>query len=282
MLDDFFVRALLAGIGVALVAGPFGCFIVWRGLAYYGDTLSHSALLGIALGILLNLNLTVSVFLVAVLVSVCLLFLQNRRGMSADSMLGLLSHTALACGLVVLAAIGAGRIDLPAFLFGDILSVSETDLAWIFGGGVIALMTLGFIWRRLFAATVNRELAAAEGMNPAITDLVFMLLLALVIAIAMKVVGVLLITAMLILPAVTARRLAASPESMALVAVFAGAAAVAIGLWASLEYDTPSGPSIVVAAAALFVVSLLPLARLARRRPGAQSPSLPGDPPSNT
>ena len=120
MLDDFFVRALLAGVGVALVAGPFGCFIVWRGLAYYGDTLSHSALLGIALGIMLNINLTISVFLVAGLGAVCLLFLQNRRGMSADSMLGLLSHTALACGLVVLAAIGSGRIDLPAFLFGPI------------------------------------------------------------------------------------------------------------------------------------------------------------------
>lgn len=259
MLDDFFMRAMLAGIGVALVTGPFGCFIVWRGLAYYGDTLSHSALLGIALGLLFNLDLTVSVFVVAVAVSAGLLYLQRRRGMSADAMLGMLSHTALACGLVVLAAVGSNRVDLPAFLFGDILAVSATDLAWIYGIAIAALLCLRLIWTPLFAATVNRELADAEGMHPARTDLVFMTLLALVIAIAMKVVGVLLITAMLILPAVTARRLTTNPEMMAVIAVLAGALSVALGLAASLWYDTPSGPSIVVAGAVLFAICLLPI-----------------------
>ncbi|MGB7301264.1 MAG: zinc ABC transporter permease subunit ZnuB [Burkholderiaceae bacterium] len=256
MFDDFFIRALLAGIGVAIIAGPLGCFIVWRRMAYYGDTLSHSALLGVALALLLNINITFAVFAVALLASLSLLALQKRGEMSADSLLGLLSHTALALGLVVLAMLSSIQIDLMGFLFGDILAVSSRDLLIIYGGGLLVLVVLGLIWQRLFAATINKELAQAEGMQPDTVNLVFMLLMAVVIAIAMKVVGVLLITALLIIPAATARRFASSPEQMAFFASLVGMVSVVIGLFSSLTWDTPSGPSIVVAASLLFVLSL--------------------------
>lgn len=258
MLDDFFTRAIVAGVGVALVAGPLGCFIVWRRLAYFGDTLSHAALLGVALALLLQIDITLAVFLVSAFVSLALLILRRRASLSSDALLGLLAHSALAVGLVVLAFMTWVRIDLMGFLFGDILAVSKSDIAIIWIGGAIVLAVLATIWRPLFAATVNTELAEAEGMNPQRADVLFMLLMALVIAISMKIVGVLLITAMLIIPAATARRFTTGPEQMAILAAVIGAAAVVAGLFGSLEWDTPSGPSIVVAALVFFVMSLAP------------------------
>ncbi len=266
MLDDFFTRAILAGVGVALVAGPLGCFIVWRRLAYFGDTLSHAALLGVALAFLFEINITVAVFAVSAFVSIALMLLQRGATLSADALLGLLAHSALALGLVVLAFMTWVRIDLMGFLFGDILAVSKTDLVVIWLGGAAVLGVLALIWRPLFAATVNRELAEAEGMRPDRANVVFMLLMAAVIAISMKIVGVLLITAMLIIPAAAARRVATGPEQMAILAAAIGAAAVIGGLFGSLEWDTPSGPSIVVAALALFLLSLVRFPRLASSR----------------
>lgn len=259
MLDDFFLRAVIGGIGVALLAGPLGCFIVWRRLAYFGDTLSHSALLGVALALLFEMNITLTVFAISVCVSLILMMLQHRAALSSDTLLGLLAHSALAVGLVVLAFMTWVRVDLMGFLFGDILSITRMDLAIIWGGGVCVLVTLAVIWRSLFAATVSHELARAEGVNPVLANTVFMILMAAVIAISMKIVGVLLITALLIIPAAAARRVSSSPEQMAVIAVIVGVAAVCLGLFGSLELDTPAGPSIVVAALMFFIVSILPL-----------------------
>ena len=271
MLDDFFVRALVAGIGVALVAGPLGCFIVWRRLAYFGDTLSHSALLGVALALLLQVNIIASVFVTSALVALSLLLLQRRASLSSDSLLGLLAHSSLALGLVALAFLPSVRIDLMGFLFGDILAVSLTDIAVIYIGGAAVLLVLVFVWRPLFAATVNYELAEAEGMNPARANVIFMFLMATVIAISMKIVGVLLITALLIIPAATARRVTSGPEAMALIAVVIGVVSVISGLFASLEWDPPSGPTIVVAALVLVLLALLPVAGILRPRPRPHS-----------
>ncbi len=262
MFDDFFTRAILAGVGVAVVAGPLGCFIVWRRLAYFGDTLAHAGLLGVALAFLFEVNIMIAVFAVSGCISIALLLLQRRAALSSDALLGLLSHSALAIGLVVLAFMTWIRIDLMGFLFGDILAVTKTDIVVIWAGGIAVLALLAAIWRPLFAGTVNHELAQAEGVNPERANFVFMLLLAAVIAISMKIVGVLLITALLIIPAAAARRFASGPEQMAVLASVIGALGVLGGLFGSLEWDTPAGPSIVVAALLLFVVSLLPLARL--------------------
>ncbi len=260
MFDDFFVRAMMAGIGVALIAAPLGCFIVWRRMAYFGDTISHSALLGVALGFLLQINIGVAVFAVAALVSLSLLSLQKHAKLSSDSLLGILSHSALALGLVVIAFMPALRVDLLGYLFGDILAVSRTDIATIYGGGLAVLLVLAWIWRPLLAETVSFDLARAEGLKPEVTRLVFMLLVALMVAITMKIVGILLITALLIIPASTARRFSGSPEGMAIAAMLVGVLSVIAGLYGSLAFDTPSGPSIVVAALMLFLaVFVLPL-----------------------
>jgi zinc transport system permease protein len=265
MLDDFFTRALVAGVGLALTTGPLGCLIVWRRMAYFGATMAHSALLGVALGFWLGIDPMGGVFLVAALVSVALLLLQRSGRLSSDTLLGILAHAALALGLVAITAMSWLRVDLMSLLFGDILAVSARDIAIVYGGGLAVLAVLVPLWRPLLAATVSADLAQAEGLHPERARIAFMLLMAVVIAIAMKIVGILLITAMLIIPAATARRLAGSPESMAVVASLLGAVAVVAGLSGSLAWDTPSGPSIVLAAFALFLLSLIPFGRRPRR-----------------
>lgn len=256
MIEDFLWRALAAGVGVALVAGPLGCFIVWRRMAYFGDSLAHSALLGVALGLIFGLNLTLGVVVSSITLALLLVLLQRQRRLASDTLLGILSHAGLALSLVALSFFETLRIDLLSYLFGDVLAVTMIDLLWIYGGGLLALAVLAVIWRNLLAATIHEELALAEGVPVVAVRLCFVMLIALVIAIAMKVVGILLITALLIIPAAAARQFARTPEQMALLAAVVGAAAVVLGLMGSMRWDTPAGPSIVTGAVALFVLCL--------------------------
>ncbi len=254
-MDDFLIRAILAGCGVAMVTAPLGSFVVWRRMAYFGDTLAHSALLGVALGFLFDINLNLAIICVAVIIALLMLALQNRRLLASDTLLGILSHSTLSLGLVVIATQDELRVDLMGYLFGDILAVSTLDLLWVWGGGIIVLGLLIRIWRPLLSLTVHEELAQVEGVAVNQIRLIFMLMIALVIAISMKIVGVLLITSMLIIPAAAARRFSQTPEQMTLIAALIGLISVALGLSASWFWDSPAGPSIVVAASLLFISS---------------------------
>lgn len=264
MMSDFFIRAMIAGIGVAMIAGPLGCFIVWRRMAYFGETISHSALLGVSLGLMLDTPIGLTVFVTAAGIALLLLLLQRSGHHSGDALLGILSHSTLAIGLVMIAFMSWVRVDLIGYLFGDILAVTQRDILIIYGGGAVVLGGLAAIWRPLLAETTSFDLAQVEGLRPHLVRFIFMLMIAGVIAIAMKIIGILLITALLVIPAVTARRFASSPEMMALAAGLIGVCAVAGGMSASLVLDTPSGPSIVVSAFILFVLSQWPSVK----RPG--------------
>jgi len=256
-MPSFLLYALLAGAAVALVAGPLGAFAVWRRMAYFGDTLAHSALLGITFGMLLGINLNLAVALGCLLLAILLVAMQNNRFLATDTLVGILSHSTLALGLVSVSLFSGTRIDLLAYLFGDILSVNTTDLItiWLVSLGVI--IAIIWLWRPLLAITVHEELAQVEGVPVKKIRTALMLLMALVIAIAMKVVGVLLITALLIIPAAAARRLTHTPEAMAMIASLLGVAAVALGLLSSYLWDSPAGPSIVLSATCLYIFSLV-------------------------
>ena len=256
MFDDFFIRALVAGIGVAIVTGPLGCFVVWRRLSYFGDTLAHSALLGVTLAYSFQFNIAFSVFLISSLIALILIKLQKRTNLPGDALLGLLAHSSLAVGLVVIGFLTFIRFDIMGLLFGDILAVNVTDLLIIWLGGGLILLVLKIIWKPLFASTVNYELAEAEGLNPDRAKAVFTILMAALIAISIKMVGLLLITGMLIIPAAMARNLSDSPFKMVLFSIIGGLLSVLIGLFSSLEFNTPSGPSIIAAALFLFILSL--------------------------
>ena len=256
-MDNFLIKALIGGLGVALVAGPFGSFIVWRRLAYFGDTLAHSALLGVALGFLLQINTTIGIVVVCQVLAILLFYSQRQRQLASDTMLGIFAHGALSLGLVALTFMEDVRIDLVAYLFGDILAISNSDLGWIFAGGGLALALLLWYWKPLLAITIHEDLARVEGIAVDRINWIFLGLIALIVAVMMKVVGMLLVTALLIIPAATARRFSRSPEMMALLASLFGCLAVAGGLLGSLQWDTPTGPTIVVTSCLLFTLSLL-------------------------
>ncbi len=254
MLDDFLVRAALAGIGVALAAGPLGAFVVWRRMAYFGDATSHAAILGVALALATDLPVGLGTLAVALAMAVTVAGLAGR-GWAMDTTLGVFAHSALAFGLVAVSFLPAVRTDLSAWLFGDILAVSVTDLAFIWGGAAAVVALLAWRWSALLTTTINEDLASASGLDPARERLVLTLALAVTVAVALKVVGALLISAMLIIPAAAARGMARNPEPMAILAALIGAGASLAGLGASLTFDTPAGPSIVAAAALAFAAS---------------------------
>ncbi len=254
MLDDFLVRAGLAGVGLSLATGPLGAFVVWRRMAYFGDATAHAAILGVALALATDLPVAAGTLVVALAMAVTVATLA-ARGWAMDTTLGVLAHSALAFGLVAVSYFPAVRTDLSAYLFGDILSVSRQDLVLVWGGAIAVAGLLVWRWQALLTATLNEDLAHASGLRPDRERLVLVLALAVVVAVALKVVGALLIAAMLIIPAAASRALARSPEGMALGAVAIGALSVLAGLRLSLWQDTPAGPSIIVAAAASFAVA---------------------------
>lgn len=257
MLDSFIANAVLAGVGIALVAAPLGCFIVWRRMAYFGATIAHSGLLGVALGLFLAIDPAIGIIAVALGLALLLYGLQRQTMLPQDTLLGVLAHVALALGLIVASMLGGSRLDLMGYLFGDILSVGTRDLAWIYGGGAAILAGMAWIWRPLLALSVHEEQAAAEGVDARRISAIFMLLLAFTVAMAMKLVGILLIAALLIMPAAAARPFSATPERMALLAAAIAVISVFAGIWASVLFDTPAGPSIVVALAGFFTLGFV-------------------------
>lgn len=254
VMADFIIRALLAGLLVALIAGPLGCFVVWRRMSYFGDTLAHSALFGLALGLLLDISLEIAVIVACLVLAVILVLLENRRELSTDTILGILAHSSLALGLVIM-SFTDNQLNLMAYLFGDLLTVSNRDLIWI---GAVVFVVLGILyknWSSLLTITLHEELAGVEGLNVIRVRLLLMLLIALIVAVSMKVIGILLITSLLIIPPACARIYSRTPESMAAIASIIGCMSVCGGLAASWFWDTPTGPSIVVTASLLFVLS---------------------------
>ena len=254
MLDDFMVRAALAGIGVAFAAAPLGCFVVWRRMAYFGDATAHAAILGVALSLAFSMSVFVGAMVVALLMALTVSLLSGR-GYAMDTLLGVLAHSALAFGLVAVSFISGVRIDLMAYLFGDILAVSRGDLAVIWSGAALVVALIGWRWSALLTSTLNADLAHASGIDPKREQLVLTLSLAVTVAVAIKVVGVLLIAAMLIIPAAAARPLSRTPESMAVAAGVVGMLSVIVGLRAAYVLDSPAGPSIVCVAALVFLAS---------------------------
>ena len=261
--EPWFLRALIGGIGIALAVGPLGCFVVWRRMAYFGDSLAHSALLGIAMGLLTGVGVNAGTIIVCGIFAVLLVWLQSMKILATDTLLGILAHAALSIGMVAISLLKTVRLNIYDYLFGDVLAVTNGDLWWIFGGGALALITIGFLWSSLVLSTIHEDLAKAEGVNAFMVNLLFMGLMTLLIAVSSRIIGILLITSLLVIPAATARPFAKSPEGMAILAGAFGVLAVIGGLAASLEFDTPAGPSIVVTATAIFAC-LFPIMAMRR------------------
>ena len=266
MIDDFLLRATLAGLAVALITAPLGCFVVWQRLAYFGETVAQAGLIGVALGLALQMDVTWGVLVVALAVAALLLWFSRQKLVALDSILGLLHHAALAAGVIATSMIKGAPVDLTGFLFGDVFAVTSTDVAIIFIGGAAVLATVAWLWQPLLRLAVHEELAAAEGVDRETVRTVFIVLLAVTIAVAMKIVGILLVMAFLVVPAVAARPLSRTPERMVLLTGLIAMGSVIAGLWLSAAVDSPGGPSIVIV---MSVLAGLSLSWAAYGRPGA-------------
>jgi zinc transport system permease protein len=256
-VEEFILRALIGGVGIAIVCGPLGCLVVWQRMTYFGAALAHSALLGIALGLLFEINLQVSILGICVAVSITLLAMEKNSQVTSDSALGIIAHGSLAIGILVLTLIPSIRLDLMSYLFGDILSIRWADIYWIAVAGSGTLLVLANIWKPLLSLIIHRDLALVDGVKESRVRLTFLILLSIVIAISMQIVGILLVVSLLIIPAASASRWAASPEQMAGYAILSGVAAVGSGIFISFFWDTPAGPSIVAAASLIYLLSVV-------------------------
>jgi len=256
-LEPFFVRALLAAIGLAIIAAPLGCFVVWRRMAYFGETIAQASLIGVAAGLALQSNLTLAVVLMTLAMAVMLMALERQRIVPVDSLLGTMHYVALALGIIATSQLSGPTVNVMGFLFGDVLAVSTPDLVMLAAAAVAVYGTLYWLWEPLLRLSIHSDLAAAEGVAVQRTRIVFTLLLALVIALAIKVVGALLAIAFLIIPAVAARPLSRTPETMAMFAIGIAVLSAVAGLYLSAAYDLPSGPSIVVAMAGFALGSMV-------------------------
>lgn len=254
---ELLLPPLLAGIILSLITGPLGTFVVWRKMSYFGDTLSHAALLGIALSFLLNINPFYAVIFLTVILAVGLIVLELQQKLAIDTLLGILAHSSLSLGVVVISLLNNIRVDLMGYLFGDLLSITLNDIYYILFGTIIVSIILYLNWNRFLFITVSEELAFSNGINIIKTKFILTLLLALTIALAMKFVGALIITSLLIIPAATARCYAKSPEQMAIFAIIIGIISVIGGLIISAFYDSPTGPSVVITNAFIFILSLM-------------------------
>ena len=253
MIEPFILRAVIAGIGVAVIAGAIGCFVVWRKMAYFGDSLAHSALLGVALGLVLGISTNLGTIIICSIFAIVLIWLQQKKILATDTLLGILAHSALSVGMVTLSLLERS-VDLHSYLFGDILAVNSSEIYYILFGGFFVLIFLYFNWSSFVLMTIDEKLARAEGINVVINQLLIMLLMTIVVAVSFKIVGLLLITSLLIIPAASARQLAHSPELMAVISSVLAVFSVILGILSSIYLDTPSGPSIVVMSALIFVM----------------------------
>ena len=257
LTDDFILRAIFAGSIIALIAAPLGCFILWRRMAYFGATIAHSGLLGAALGLALAINPTISIILVAFAIATSLIWLEKHTDLPSDALMGFLAHGALAAGLIVASLMQGQRFDLMGYLFGDILSISDADLIWITTGGALILAIMYFIWKPLLSLSIHEELAAAEGVNTQLIKSIFIFVLAFTIAIAMKIIGILLIVAFLIMPPSIARSIASTPEAMLGWTAVISLLSVVTGIALAYSFNTPGGPTIVMVMVGLLLVSQL-------------------------
>ncbi len=256
MIEPFLLRALAAAIGLAIVAAPLGCIVVWNRMAYFGETVAQASLLGVALSLFLQLDTTFGVLIVALIVAAILVALSRQKELPLDSVLGLMHHGALAAGVIATALLKGPSVDLMGYLFGDVFAVTNDDLLWIYLGGAFVLGLIVWLWPSLVRLAVHDELAAAEGVDRERVRALFMLVLALTIAVAMKIVGILLVIAFLIVPVVAARPFSQTPERMALIAVLVALASAAAGLAVSANWDAPGGPSIVLTMAIIAGLSI--------------------------
>ena len=273
---------LIAQLVLAVIAGPVGCLIVWRRMAYFGDAIAHSALLGVAVGLFIGFAPNIGVAMISAFFAVLLVYLQHRRKLSIDTLLGILAHGALALGLLLIfwSSVETGhgvhneakhKIDphqlLETYLLGSLENISMHQNISLIIGAIVIGVILKLIWEPLILMTLNMDLAKAEGVPTLRLQYIMMGIMTSLVVMGMQITGVLFISSLLIIPAAAARQISTTPEKMIIWAIIFAFSGVSIGYLASKLADLPPGPAIISTLTTIFIISLLISIFLRRKRP---------------
>lgn len=253
-MEQFIIYALVGGVGVAILAGLLGNFVLWNKMSYFGDSLSHTTLLGISLALMINAPPMLGAFIIAVIFA--LIFKSLNKKYDNDTILGILAYSGLALSMIVISNMKNVRIDLIGYLFGDILTITKHDIVIIYSLCLIVSIWLKIYWKSLILAVIDKNLAKLQSKNIDLVEFQLILFFAVIVVISVKLVGILLITALLIIPSATSKNLSISPFQMLCLSMLFGILSVIIGVFSSLLIDTPSGPSIIVISLIFFIISL--------------------------
>lgn len=256
-MDDFIINAVIAGIGIALITGLLGCFVSWKKMAYFGDSLGHSAILGVGIGMILQMNYNISIILVILAFALLLTYLQNKEDFSNDTILGILAHGCLSLGIIIIGLTNNNNFDLHSFLFGDILLVNHHQIYFIFLTGILIYAAIFYNWKSLLLSTISRDLAKSQNISNLRMDLLLTLSMAVTIAISIQIIGALLITSMLIIPPASAKQLIKNPRNMVIISVIISILSLLIGILFSYNFDVASGPAVVFASFVIFFIVTL-------------------------
>ncbi len=254
MLDDFIIRALLGGIAVAIAAGPLGSVLVWKRMSFFSDAISHSAILGLVIGIILGMNQYVSVALFALLFALFVTLFKTKNFFPNDSLLNIFAQGALSLG-IILFYITKTNFNITNILFGDILAISYNDIIISYLGSIFILTSLLYIWRDLLLMIISEDLAKVEGINVRKISFIFTTIVAIMVALSVKIVGIMMVSSLLVIPACFARVFSKTPERMAFLASIFGIAAILIGTLLSTYFDIPTGPNIVLVLVIGFIIA---------------------------
>ena len=273
---------LIAQLVLAVIAGPVGCLIVWRRMAYFGDAIAHSALLGVAVGLFIGFAPNIGVAMISAFFAVLLVYLQHRRKLSIDTLLGILAHGALALGLLLIfwSSVETGhgvhneakhKIDphqlLETYLLGSLENISMHQNISLIIGAIVIGVILKLIWEPLILMTLNMDLARAEGVPTLRLQYIMMGIMTSLVVMGMQITGVLFISSLLIIPAAAARQISTTPEKMIIWAIIFAFSGVSIGYLSSKLADLPPGPAIISTLTTIFIISLLISIFLRRKRP---------------
>lgn len=254
-MEDFIIRALLAAAGIATITGSLGCFVIWKRMSYFSESISHSALLGISLGLASGVGIHIGLLTVGIVLAILIVIMQQRNILSSDAILGIFSHISLSLGIIILTFMGNFNTDYFSLLFGDILSITNQDIILIYTILIFIGIVFSIFWQRLILLTLNEELGVASGLNRLAYQLLFMLTIVFTVSISVQIIGVLLITSLLIIPPATAKVFSTNPAQMLLLSIIISIIAIILGMLGSTIYDTATGPTIVVVLGVLFALS---------------------------
>ena len=257
-MDNFILLAIISGIGIAFITGLLGCFVVWKKMAYFGESLGHSAVLGIGIGLLLGIGDNIAVLLVIITFSLIVTYLQNKEAFSNDLILAVLAHGLLSIGIILISINPDPNFNLHSFLFGDILTVSLNEIFLIFLSAIFIYLIILTNWKALLITIISKDLAKSQNINNFKIELLFTFTMALAVAISIKIIGALLITSMLIIPSSCAKQLVNNPKNMVIISIIISILSILIGILCSYYFDIPSGPAIILTSfSAFFIINLL-------------------------